>query len=205
MKNHDQRSPETGGEKLLVLCLVIGFLALLAFEIGHNFEPKRMGAVFFVLAWIPLLVLHEYGHAITARLFGWQINRVELGFGKAITRFRISSVPVIVRAFPLEGFVQCEPANTPYSRIHHALIFFAGPAIELILAALLLLFALDLTGEANQSILLIAIKATAYAAIAGAAINLIPFAIDSNEGVSVSDGAGIIASLLGRFDSKMSQ
>jgi regulator of sigma E protease len=114
-----------------------------------------IGAFFLVLG--PLVVLHELGHYLVARLFGVRADAFSVGFGKELlgwtdrrgTRWKLS-------ALPLGGYVQfagdMNPASVPDPAFanaapedlkgifqaaplwHRALIVLAGPLMNLFVA-----------------------------------------------------------------------
>ena len=123
--------------------------------------PIWMMILGFLLVLGPLVTLHELGHYLVGRLFGVQADAFSVGFGKEIagrtdkngTRWKLS-------ALPLGGYVQfrgdMNPASIPDAnergslpeseRAGHfqhadlwkrALIVFAGPATNLLVAVLI--------------------------------------------------------------------
>jgi len=98
-----------------------------------------------------LIVLHEAGHFAVARLFGLRVLRFSIGFGPALVSRRIGETIWQVAAVPLGGYVQIagmgpreadEPENSKSFRgrpaWQRALILFAGPAANWLLAAVFL-------------------------------------------------------------------
>ncbi len=114
-------------------------LALFAAEVFHDYQPVKLSALLVVVFWIPLLALHEAGHALMAAALGWYVGQVVVGMGRVVSSFRLGSALIEVRLFPVEGFVKCVPMNLRQPHLKSALIYFAGPGIELLLAALILL------------------------------------------------------------------
>lgn len=169
-------------------------------EIASNFSARKAGAVLFIFFWFPMLVLHEFGHAIVAKMFGWKLHEIVIGFGKQRKEFNLMGTQLKIKTFPLEGFVRCEPGNAQYSNLKHALIFFAGPGIELLLVVLIgMIIGFDQLFNLSDNYITIVLQSCAYAALMGAIINLIPFTSQDGDKVSMSDGAGILACLLGRI------
>jgi len=196
MLDHDNKSPESGSEKLIVLLISSAFLILMGLEIASNFTPRKAGGILFIFFWFPLLVLHEFGHAIVAKFFGWKLHEIVIGFGKQRKEFTVMGTQLKVNTFPLEGFVRCEPVNVAYSNWKHALIFFAGPGIELLLVAVIgFIIGFDNLFKLSDNYTTIALQSCAYAALMGAIINLIPFSSEHDGKASMSDGAGILACL----------
>ena len=128
----NDKEPASKAEKIFLIVISIVFMFMMTMEISSNFEPKKLGALLFVLFWIPLLFIHEFGHALMARSLGWQVKRIVLGIGKVIMVTRLFNAPVEIRSIPLEGFVQIAPKTVKLARLKHALIYFAGPGIELL-------------------------------------------------------------------------
>lgn len=123
-----------------------------------NSVPWWMMILGFLLVLGPLVTVHELGHYLVGRLFGVKAEAFSVGFGKELagwtdkrgTRWKVS-------ALPLGGYVKfkgdMDPASIPDAEelakipehergdsFHHAplwqraLIVFAGPAINLIVA-----------------------------------------------------------------------
>lgn len=195
-----ERGPRTAGEKLAVAACVVAFIAAMLAELGTDPAPRKLSAVFFILAWVPLLFLHEAGHAIVARSLGFGIERVVLGFGARRGELSVCGVLVELRTVPLTGFVAIRPRRgRSRSRLADALVYAAGPGIELALA-----FALgSLVGWSRFLTLsedtgLVALQSLAAAGATGAALNLLPGSASSARGEVPSDGLGIFLALFGR-------
>ncbi len=197
-QRHYDKQPATKGEKIFLLIVALAFLFMMSMEIISNYEPKKLGALLFLLFWIPLLFIHEFGHAIMAKLLGWKVQRTVIGFGRVLFNTRLLGAPMQIRTIPLEGFVQIAPTTLKLARIKHALIYFAGPGIELLVFFIIMLMLggmqqlFSITDDYSR----IALQSFAFAALAGAIINLIPLGIITQNGSTPNDGLGIILSLL---------
>ncbi len=192
------RAPATPLEWLLAGGLLLLVFGLFVVELLRDFEPVKLGAVLIVVFWVPLLVWHEAGHAVAAWGLGWRVEQVVIGFGKPLFRFRCGRAVVELRLLPIEGFVACVPRRGRWPRLESALIYFAGPGIELALAGGLLaavgpqeLFRL------SDDYLHIAGQSLAAAATAQAVLNLLPAVIVTPQGKLMNDGMGILNSLFG--------
>ena len=202
MLDIDQRkydeNPLNRTEIIIISIFAFGFLSMLSMEILTNYQPRKLGALLFVLFWIPLLFIHEFGHALMAKLMGWKVTKIQIGFGYKIIHSKIFGAPIEVRAIPFEGFVRCEPQTKNYNRFQDALIYFAGPGVELLIYfTVLMYFGSDWMFSITDNYSQIAIQSFAFAALAGAIINLIPLGITTEEGTTPNDGLGILMCLFG--------
>src|SRR5689334_22588581 len=108
--------------------------------------------VSFVVVLGVLIVVHELGHFIMARLAGVGVERFSVGFGPVLWRFRGKETEYCVSAVPMGGYVKMmgddenpleggtgafDPAKAFYTKplIVRFLIVFAGPAMNFVLAA----------------------------------------------------------------------
>jgi membrane-associated protease RseP (regulator of RpoE activity) len=189
------QEPLTPGERLGYGLFLLVVLGLFAGEIVLNFHPVKLAALFIVLFWMPLLAVHEGGHAVVAAVLGWRVRRVVLGMGRTILRFRVGSTPVDVRLIPVEGFVEPAPTSMNWPRLKNALIYFAGPGAELLLVVVVaVLVGFDTLTTSTDHIGLIAVQSLCVAALVGAVINLIPHGVSTQNGFVANDGLGILLS-----------
>jgi membrane-associated protease RseP (regulator of RpoE activity) len=191
--------------------MLIGFVVLVmggfAVDVAINFQARKATVLFMVLLWFPLLALHEAGHAVAARFYGCHVDRVVLGFGRELGRFRVGGVLVIVHMIPIEGFVRFSTAGVKISRFGRAMTYFAGCGAELlVLAALMLAIGPTTLFTASDYIPLLIAQSVAVVIIMGAVFNLVPHYARShrdhpaNFSYTPNDGLGIVLSLMGRFD-----
>jgi regulator of sigma E protease len=57
-----------------------------------------------VLAFAFLIVVHELGHAVVARLVGMRIVRFSVGYGKVLWSFRMGETEIALSAIPVGGY-----------------------------------------------------------------------------------------------------
>ncbi len=196
-QRHRDKEPSSKGEKIFIVVISLAFLFMMTMEIISNYEPRKLGALFFVIFWVPLLFIHEFGHAIMARVLGWRVDRIVIGFGKVLAHVRLLGAPMEIRTIPLEGFVQIAPKTIKLARLKHALIYFSGPGIELLVFFIIMI----MLGGFDQLFVVIddysriALQSFAFAALAGAVINLIPIGIITKDGSTPNDGMGILLCL----------
>jgi len=179
----------------LFLALILG---LFAAEVFSNYQPAKLSAFLVTAFWVPLLVLHESGHAVVAWLLGWHVRQVVIGMGPAISRFRVGRTPVEVRLAPVEGFVVPIPRELPGIRLKNALIYFAGPGVELlVMAGVVFLVGPGRLLTRSQEIDLIAWQSLCIAILVSVVINLIPhWSVQADGTLVANDGLGIIRSFL---------
>ncbi len=112
-----------------------------------------------------LILVHEAGHFMAARLQGIHANRFSLGFGPILWKYQGSETEYAIRAFPLGGFVGF-PDDDPESVyppddpnllgnrpiLDRAIVISAGVIANLIFAYLVLVMQLGVVGipEAKQ-------------------------------------------------------
>lgn len=197
----DQRDsdskPASKAEKIFLVLITLLFLFMMVMEVATNYQPKKLGALLFVVSWVPLLFIHEFGHALMAKLLGWRIERIVIGVGKMLTLTRFMNAPMEIRSIPLEGFVQIAPKELALARYKHALIYFAGPGIELLIFFLVVVYlgGFEQFFSITNDYVRIALQSFAFAALVGAVINLIPLSIITRDGTTPNDGMGILLCL----------
>jgi regulator of sigma E protease len=107
-----------------------------------------------------LIVLHEAGHFLAARLCGMRVERFSIGFGNPLVSFKRGDTIYQIAPIPLGGFVQVTGMN-PHEEFDHAdpyvypnrprwmrfLVLVAGPAANYLTAVLIGFFVLLAYGQ----------------------------------------------------------
>jgi regulator of sigma E protease len=128
-----------------------------------------------------LIFVHELGHFLFAKLFGVRVDAFSLGFppkllGKKIgeTEYRLSVIPLggYVKLFGENPNDEVPPELEPVSFSHHPLwhrfmIVMAGPAFNLLFAALALFMVFTFSGIPYLTTVIGGVKADSPAAQAG--------------------------------------
>jgi regulator of sigma E protease len=109
---------------------------------------ENIFAVLLVLG--TLVIVHEFGHYAAAKLFGVRVEVFSVGFGKRLFGFRKGDTDYRVSLLPLGGYVKMSGENPmeastgdpaefmSHPRWQRFIIALAGPAMNIILAILLL-------------------------------------------------------------------
>jgi regulator of sigma E protease len=106
-----------------------------------------MSIVVAILGLALLIVLHEAGHFLAARLCGMRVERFSIGFGNALLSFKRGDTVYQIAPIPLGGFVQVTGMN-PHEEFDHSdpyvypnrprwmrfLVLVAGPAANYVTA-----------------------------------------------------------------------
>lgn len=187
------RGPETKNEWGVLLIIAFFFFFLIVLELARDFTPAKWSVPFFLISWVGLLVLHEFGHAAAAWAVGWRVRLISIGTGKIRAVVTVQEVPVEWRTVPLSGFVIPQPTDLVLPRLKQFVIYAAGPGIELITVALIAaIFGTDSLLRKTDDVGVIALQSYCVAAIFGAGLNLIPFSHQTKEGSGWSDGLGML-------------
>jgi regulator of sigma E protease len=106
-----------------------------------------MSVVYFLVLLGVLVVIHELGHFVAAKLLGIQVQRFSIGFGRALLRVRHGGTDYQLAVLPIGGYVRIlgedpgEPIPRGLSRRalcnrplwQRLTVIFAGPAANLLL------------------------------------------------------------------------
>ncbi|MBS1119967.1 MAG: rane-associated zinc metalloprotease [Deltaproteobacteria bacterium] len=108
-----------------------------------------MSALYFLLLVGVLVLIHEFGHFVAAKLLDVKVLRFSLGFGRPLVRVKLRETEYQIAAFPIGGYVRIlgiegqadEHGNTADAGRSFAsrplwqrlVIVFAGPAANLLL------------------------------------------------------------------------
>ncbi|NET61612.1 MAG: RIP metalloprotease RseP [Symploca sp. SIO2E6] len=111
-----------------------------------------------------LIVVHELGHFLAARLQGIYANRFSIGFGPVIWKYQGSETEYALRALPLGGFVGFPdddpdtviPADDPNLLrnrpiLDRAIVISAGVIANLVFAYLILVIQISMVGVPDLS------------------------------------------------------
>jgi regulator of sigma E protease len=139
--------------------------------------------LWFVVVIGPLILIHELGHFIVARLAGVGVERFSIGFGPVLLRWRGKETEYCLSAIPMGGYVKMmgeeNPLESGGGRFDPAkafslkplwarfLIVFAGPGMNFFLAAVIFAGLLAVVGRPVSPAVLGRIAPDGPAAAAG--------------------------------------
>lgn len=105
-----------------------------------------LGLVQFIAVLAALIIIHELGHFLAARLFKVKVEEFGLGFPpRLVSLFEAGGTKFSLNAIPLGGFVRLKGENDPSvpggiaaaSPWVRLAVFFAGPVMNLLVGAIL--------------------------------------------------------------------
>lgn len=115
----------------------------------------NLGVLLFIVAILVVVMVHESGHFLTAKLFNFKATQFFVGFGPTLWSFKRGETEYGIKALPLGGFVKILGMN-PYEEIapedesrsypnkpawQKAIVLLAGSATHWIVAFVLLVIA----------------------------------------------------------------
>jgi membrane-associated protease RseP (regulator of RpoE activity) len=128
-----------------------------------------MGAIaiaVFLVAIFAIILIHEAGHYLVARAYGFRVLEYFVGFGPRIWSFRRGEIEYGLKAIPAGGYVKIAGMN-PFQddvppgdearaynakpRWQRALVILAGPMSHFLVAGIIFTFLLWTTGEIDRT------------------------------------------------------
>lgn len=196
--HEDRNISPKGRDEWIIFVLFSGTMGFLFFlDLLVNFEPGKFSALFFLLAYIVFVFIHEASHALMAKVLNWHVEEVVIGFGKPVSKFKVGHIPVQICLFPLSGYVTTIPKDLIRPRIKNALIYFAGPGSSLLIADIILtILGVELLLTRTNHVGIIFLQSIVLAAMVNAIPNLFPHMVTVRGHQTPNDGLGIILSFL---------
>jgi membrane-associated protease RseP (regulator of RpoE activity) len=188
-----QRGPETRDELVFFLLFTGLFLGLMVMEVVRDYEPVKRVGLSLLVFWVPLLVLHELGHAVAAWVVGRRVIELVIGFGKPLYATRVGTCEVVFNRYPVSGYVRSAATSERGAWWRAAFVYLAGPGVEIVLA-LAIIFAVgaDRFFEKSGSYGVVFLQGLALAALIQGVVNLIPHVVKTEDGDVPNDGLGFL-------------
>jgi regulator of sigma E protease len=155
--SRDRRSevtPRTGPGAAQIVTSIV----LIAIALGASLALARdatTAALLFIAILIGLVLAHEAGHFVTAKMFGVKVLEFGVGFPPRIAGWKLGETEYTVNWLPLGGFVRLlgeEDASDPRSLAAQArwkrfIVLFSGAGVNLVLPILLFAIAVSIPHE----------------------------------------------------------
>ncbi len=87
---------------------------------------------FLWLILFPIIFIHEMGHALTARILGFKVFSVTMGYGRKILEFELFQIPIIFNLFPLQGLTLALAKTRRLFKTRMWLYVAGGPATHIL-------------------------------------------------------------------------
>src|SRR5919198_4047969 len=128
-----------------------------------------LAIVVFFAGLLFIVLIHEGGHYLAARGFGFRVQEYFLGFGPRLWSFRRGEIEYGVKAIPAGGYVKIAGMN-PYEPVapedlprsygskpiwQRALVIVAGPLTHLLLGAVLYFGLFATYGDPNTDLVVV--------------------------------------------------
>jgi membrane-associated protease RseP (regulator of RpoE activity) len=158
-----------------VLWTICGALLVVVYAIAF---PRWAGVVAMIAALLVIIVLHEAGHFFAAKRSGMKVTEFFAGFGPRLWSFRRGETEYGIKALPFGGYCKiigmsnieeidaADEARTYMSKPWHQRVFvaFAGPAMNILIALVLMFTVLFVAGDYKHERLLTKLAAVTQGA-----------------------------------------
>lgn len=94
------------------------------------------GVLVFILVLGGMIVIHEFGHFIVAKLFGIRVDVFSIGFGKRLIGFKKGDTDYRISLIPLGGYVKMAGENLDEQRTGASYEFMSKPRWQRLLVAI---------------------------------------------------------------------
>ena len=133
-----------------------------------------MGSVYAIVGFLALIVfvvipIHELGHMLVARRFGFKVTEYFIGFGPKIWSRKQGEIEYGLKGIPAGGYVKIAGMN-PYEAVapedlpraygskpiwQRALVILAGPLSHFLVGGLMFLVLFATYGDANTEVVVV--------------------------------------------------
>lgn len=157
-------------------------VVVIALIVGSVLFPRQAAVVAVIAALFVMIMLHEFGHFITAKRSGMKVTEFFVGFGPRLWSFRRGETEYGVKAVPLGGYCriigmtnleEVDPQDEPRAYRNKparskVIVAAAGPAVHFVIAIILMFMVLFFAGDyRGQHVVMTLAETTQGAATAG--------------------------------------
>lgn len=89
---------------MITISVIIDFFSKIISFFGNNVLPY----IIAILLFLTLIVIHEFGHFIAAKLLGVRVNEFALGMGPKLIKWGKGETQYSINAFPIGGYCAME-------------------------------------------------------------------------------------------------
>ncbi|KUK24146.1 MAG: Peptidase M50, partial [Thermotoga sp. 50_1627] len=121
-----------------------------------------MAVVYFLIVFMAVVVVHELGHFVFAKLFRVDVHEFAIGFGPKIYQKKFRKTLFRINVFPLGGYVklagedptEAQSPQSLYSKPawQRLLIFLAGPLFSILAGYMLFVLIVSVWGVPTISV-----------------------------------------------------
>jgi tetratricopeptide (TPR) repeat protein len=170
---------------IVLAALGVVFLRRAGSDAGWIVATIAFGWLFYVALVLP----HELGHALFARLAGLELFEISIGYGPVVWSRRWRGVLFAVRGSGLGGFMRAAGRQNTHARMRHALLAIGGPAVNFALLLASLPIAAIVAAGDNASLVGAAANGFFWSNVWALAVTLIPHRYEDEAGGEVwNDG-----------------
>jgi tetratricopeptide (TPR) repeat protein len=182
------------------LALGAAGLLLFGFDTTASFGIFALN-LFLLHVFCSLVVLpHELGHALTARLLGMKVSEIVVGFGRTVFRRTLFGSEVQFKSIPYGGFAYAAPRDGKAFRLRQSLFVMAGPMANVLLLAAAWPFIEEPLSFFELDSALQPVKMFFVANAVTVAICVIPFRANTALGPIPNDGLALWQTLVSPAD-----
>lgn len=130
-----QSSSSAAWWAVFITCGILGLLLLNILWPGfRTTNPGFFENIFLVTLWtIPLIIPHELAHVLAALALRMRVFYVVIGSGTKLLEFRLLGAVIILRTWPMVGYVLIATASPVLHRTRQTIAIAAGPLVHLVL------------------------------------------------------------------------
>ena len=89
---------------MIIISVIIDFFSKIISFFSDNILPYLIAILLFLI----LIVIHEFGHFIAAKLLGVRVNEFALGMGPKLIKWGKGETRYSINAFPIGGYCAME-------------------------------------------------------------------------------------------------